>query len=210
MRSIPILLFVLTSLSTFAQEEWQLKKDKSGVKVYTKRVDGWGLKAIKATTTFACDLATCVAVLRDIPHLTELFPDCEKTEKVTQTDVDQIHYLHLNAPWPVTDRDATFHLTYEYRPESESVFIQADVINEKYPEQDGMVRLTKGIGTWTFTKAGEKTELIYRFNGEAGGNIPDWLANSVVEDNPLEMLQNYHELVNLPRYQGKSFTFLNP
>ena len=210
MRLIPTLLLVFISLSTFAQEEWQLKRDKTGVKVYTKHVEGSGLKAIKATMTFPSDLSTCVAVLRDIPHLTELFPDCEKTEKVTQTDNDQVHYLHLNAPWPVTDRDATFHLTYEYRPESETVFIQADIINEKYPEQGGMIRLTKGIGTWTFKKAGDQTELIYRFHGEPGGNIPDWLANSVVEDNPLEMLQNYRELVKLPRYQGKHFTFLNP
>ena len=210
MRIILTPLLLLISVCCVAQDNWQLKKDKTGIKVYTKRIDGWGLKAIKATTTFDCDLATCVAVLRDIPHLVELFPDCEKTEKVTQTDIDQIHYLHLDAPWPVTDRDATFHLTYEYQPETESVFIQADIINEKYPEQDGLIRLTKGIGTWTFTKAGDKTDLVYRFNGEPGGSIPDWLANSVVEDNPLEMLQNYLELVKLPRYQGKSFTFLKP
>ncbi|MFT4682073.1 MAG: hypothetical protein ACI9FU_000699 [Granulosicoccus sp.] len=210
MKFIQTLLLVIISVSVFAQENWQLKKDNSGVKVYTKHVEGSGLKAIKATTTFACDFATCVAVLRDIPHLTELFPGCERTEKVSQTDIDQIHYIHLNAPWPVTDRDATFHLTYEYRPETETLFIQADVINDKYPEQDGMIRLTKGIGTWTFKKAREQLELIYLFHGDPGGNIPDWLANSVVEDNPLEMLHNFHRLVELPRYQGKSFSFLNP
>lgn len=202
-------LLLLISVCAIAQEEWHLKKDKSGVKVYTKHVEGSGLKAIKATTTFDCDLSTCVAVLKDIPHLIELFPDCKRTEKVTQSETAQIHYLHLDAPWPVTDRDATFLLEYEYLPETESVFIQADIINDKYPEQDGLIRLTKGIGTWTFTKAGDKTDLIYRFHGEPGGNIPDWLANSVVEDNPLEMLQNFHALVELPRYKGKEWAFMN-
>lgn len=176
--------------------------------MYTKHVEGSSLKAIKAVTTFDCPIETCVAVLRDIDHLTELFPDCEKAIKVEQSAYEQIHYLHLNAPWPVSDRDATFYLQYRYDQSTKTLIIQADVINDKYPEQKGLVRLTKGIGTWTFKSAGTKTSLVYRFHGEPGGSIPAWLANSVVEDNPLKMLQNFHQLVKLERYQGLSFEFM--
>ena len=204
------LLLVFISLSSIGQENWQLKKNKAGVKVYTKYIEGSGLKAIKATTTVACNLFTCVAVLRDIPNLTELFPDCKKSIKLSQTDINQIHYLHLDAPWPVTDRDATFYLTYHYQPEIETAFIQANIVKDKYPKQEGLIRLTQGTGSWTFKKLGDQSELTYRFHGEPAGNIPDWLANSVVEDNPWEMLQNFKKLVQLPRYQGKSFTFMKP
>lgn len=201
--------FILVCLTSWAQEDWKLKKDKDGVRVYTKHIEGSSLKAIKAETTFHCSLHTCAAVLKDIPHLTELFPDCEKAMKIEQHETDQIHYLHLKAPWPVSDRDATFHLQYDYMQESETLKIQADIINEKFPNQKGLVRLTKGVGTWTFKKISEeKVELVYRFHGDPGGSIPAWLANSVVEDNPLEMLQNFHKLVKLDRYQGKSFNFI--
>lgn len=207
MKSILSILTFLP-LAVFAQE-WELKKDKENIKVYTRHVEGSGLKAIKATTTFPCNVETCVAVLKDIPHLTELFPDCERTEKITQTDKDQVHYLHLNAPWPVTDRDATFELVYNYNPATETVTINADIITGKYPVNDGLIRLTEGVGTWTFKKSGIETDLTYLFHGEPGGNIPDWLANSVVEENPFEMLQNFHKLIGKSRYHGHSYAFMN-
>lgn len=204
------LLFTLLLLSgwAYSQEDWKKKKDKDGIQVYTKHVEGSSLKAIKAVTTFDCPIEVCSAVLRDIDHLTELFPDCEKAIKVEQSEDEQIHHLHLNAPWPVSDRDATFYLRYRYDPDSQTLTVQADVINDRYPKQKGLVRLTKGVGTWTFKKNGARTSLVYHFHGEPGGSIPAWLANSVVEDNPLEMLQNFHSLVKLDRYQGQTFGFL--
>ncbi|MGB0369649.1 MAG: START domain-containing protein [Flavobacteriales bacterium] len=202
-------LFCFSSALSFAQEGWTLKKDKDGIKAYTKPVEGSAMKAIKATTEFHCSLETCVAVLRDIPHLIELFPDCEKVEKVMQTEAKQIHYLHLKAPWPVADRDATFQLEYSYDSSTNSALVKATTVIDKYPEQKGVVRLTDGGGTWKFTRIDDThTALDYYYHGNPGGSIPAWLANSVAEENPFKMLQNFHDLVKLGRYQGKTFSFI--
>ena len=207
--SFTILLMLCANLS-FAQEGWSLKKDKDGIKAYTKPVDGSTMKAIKATTEFHCSLETCIAVLQDIPNLIELFPDCEKAAKVSQSETEQIHYLHLKAPWPVADRDATFKLEYSYDASNEAVFIKASTGAGEYPEQKGLVRLTEGGGSWKFTRIDDgHTALEYYYHGEPGGSIPAWLANSVVEENPFKMLQNFHNLVKLERYQGKTFSFIH-
>lgn len=209
MRTTITLSFLLIFSCAFAQDDWGLKKDKEDIKVYTRAVEGSSMKAIKATTEFAAPLECCIAVLRDIPHLTELFPDCPKAEKVSQSETDQIHYLLLKAPWPVSDRDATFHLAYSYDPSNETATVVASTVVEKYPVQKGVVRLTKGGGTWEFKRNDEnRTSLIYHFHGESGGSIPAWLANSVVEENPFKMLQNFHSLIKLERYQGKGFGFI--
>jgi hypothetical protein len=42
----------------------------------------------------------------------------------------------------------------------------------------------------------------------ASSSIPAFLANSVVEENPLKMMMNFHQLVKLDRYQGKKFSFI--
>lgn len=199
----------MSAVLGYAQEDWTLKKDKDGIKVYTKPVEGSTMKAIKAATEFNCSLETCIAVLRDIPHLTDLFPDSEKAEKVSQTETDQIHYLHLNAPWPVADRDATFKLEYSYDAAKQMALVKATTGAAEYPEQKGLVRLTEGGGTWKFTRIDDShTALDYYYHGEPGGSIPAWLANSVVEENPYRMLINFHELVKLERYQGKTFSFI--
>jgi hypothetical protein len=207
MKFLSILLLI--AIFPLHDGGWELKKDKNSIKVYTKHVEGSGLKAIKATTTFNASLETCAAILRDIDHLTDLFPDTKLAKKISQSENDQVHYLEMDAPWPVADRDGAFRLLYTYNAATQTLLVDAKMVPDAYPIQDGYVRLSKGGGTWTFKRIdATHTSLDYFFHGEPGGNIPTWLANSVVEENPLKLLQNFHELVKLERYQGKKFSFI--
>lgn len=206
MKSLSALLLVL--FLPF-HGEWELKKDKNGIKLFTKHEEGYAIKAVRAETTFNAPLEVCVAVLRDIEHLDELFPDCEKVEKVRQDESSQIHYLQLKAPWPVTDRDGAFGLTYTYNAEQDMVVIDATMVPGEYPEQDGFVRLNKGSGTWKFKRIdASHTQLEYYYLGDAGGSVPAWVANTVIEESPFRMLSNFHELVKLERYKGKTHAFM--
>lgn len=205
----PLVLFLIVALLPLDGSEWELKKDKEGIKLYTRHEEGHTLKAIRAETVFDAPLETCVAVLRDIEHLGELFPDCSKVEKVKQDENSQIHYLQLKAPWPVTDRDGAFGLDYSYSDEDRTVTIEARMVPGEYPAQSGFVRLNKGKGTWKFKRLdATHTSLDYYYLGDPGGSIPAWVANSVIEESPFRMLQNFHRLVKLERYQNKKFSFI--
>jgi hypothetical protein len=207
MKTLPLLLLV--ALVPLNAPDWELKKDKDGIKLYTRQEEGYSLKAVKAETVFNASLETCVAVLRDIDHLSELFPDCQKVVKVKQDDHSQIHYLQLKAPWPVTDRDGAFGLKYSYSPQEKTVTIQAEMVQGGYPEQAGFVRLNKGKGTWKFKRIdATHTSLDYYYLGDPGGSIPAWVANTVIEESPFRMIQNYHQLVKLDRYKNKTFAFM--
>lgn len=204
-----LLAILIITIFPFHDGNWELKKDKDNIKVYTKHVEGSGLKAIKATTVFNASLETCAAVLRDIDHLTELFPDTKVAKKISQTENDQIHYLEMDAPWPVTDRDGAFLLVYKYDVATKTLVVDAKMVPDACPKKDGIIRLSKGGGTWTFKRIdATHTSLDYYFHGEPGGSIPTFLANSVVEENPLKMLTNFHALVKLERYHGKKFSFI--
>jgi hypothetical protein len=206
MKSLSALLLVL--FLPF-HGEWELNKDKNGIKLYTKHEEGYAIKAVRAETTFHASLETCVAVLRDIDHLGELFPDCKKVEKVKQDANSQIHYLQLDAPWPVTDRDGAFGLKYSFDSAQNQVTINAKMVEGAYPEQEGFVRLNKGQGTWKFTRLDDShTQLEYYYLGDSGGTIPAWVANTVIEESPFRMLSNFHELVKNERYKGKSHSFM--
>jgi len=50
--------------------------------------------------------------------------------------------------------------------------------------------------------------LDYYYLGDPGGNIPAWVANTVIEESPFRMLTNFHALVKLDRYKNKTFAFL--
>lgn len=200
---------LVLSLPILHDGDWELKKDKNSIKVFTKHVEGSKLKAIRAISVIDAPMNTCVAVLRDIDHLNELFPDCDKATKVEQSCCHQIHYLELDAPWPVTDRDGAYKLDYEYDAQEDAVLVNAKTVPDRYPVQEKYIRLTKGTGSWKFKRISEKqTEVHYFYHGDPGGNIPEWLANSVVEESPYKMFLNLQELVKLDRYQGQEFDFI--
>jgi hypothetical protein len=202
-------LLLLVALLPLNAADWELKKDKDGIKLYTRAEEGYSLKAVKAETVFNASLETCVAVLRDIDHLIELFPDCSKVLKVKQDETSQIHYLQLKAPWPVTDRDGAFGLEYSYNAVEKTVTVAARMVAGAHPEQAGFVRLNKGTGTWKFKRIdATHTSLEYYYLGDPGGSIPAWVANSVIEESPYRMLQNFHRLVKLERYKNKTFAFM--
>lgn len=200
-----VLLALVLSLN---DSEWELAKDENGIQLYTRLEEGYAIKAVRAETVFNAPLETCVAVLRDIDHLGELFPNCTKVLKIKQDASSQIHYLQLDAPWPVADRDGAFGLHYSYHPDEDMVLVEAGMIGDAYPEQSGFVRLRNGNGTWKFKRiSASQTQLEYYYLGDGGGKIPAWLANSVVEENPFKMLTNFHDLVKLERYKGSTLTF---
>ena len=205
----PLFVLLVVAFLPFHDGDWELKKDKNDIKVYTKHVEGSSLKAIKATTTFNASLETCAAILRDIDHLTDLFPDTRSVKKISQSESEQVHYLEMDAPWPVADRDGAFRLVYTYTAATKTLLVDAKMVPDAFPVQEKFIRLSKGGGTWTFKRVdATHTTLDYYFHGDPGGNIPSWLANSVVEENPLKLLQNFHDLVKLERYQGKKFAFI--
>ena len=207
MKSLSVLL--LLAILPLHDSTWELKKDKDGIKLFTRHEEGYALKAIKAETVFNASLETCIAVLRDIDHLIELFPDCEKVVKVKQDEYSQIHYLQLKAPWPVTNRDGAFGLKYLHNKQDQTVTVEAEMVPGGYTEQTGFVRLNKGKGTWKFKRIdATHTSLDYYYLGDPGGNIPAWVANSVIEESPFRMLTNFHKLVKLERYKGKKFSFM--
>jgi hypothetical protein len=204
--AVCVLLYALPSL---AQKDWVLKKQKDGITIYVKEVPGSALRAFKAETELPGSLAACLAVLRDIDGFTTLFPLCKESRKVMQNDTSQIHYLIMEAPWPVSDRDGVFKFRYRFDKAAQRLTVSADIVPGHVPTVNDMVRLLKGKGEWSFTAKGkDRTHLSYTFHGEPGGSIPGWLADQTAVDTPFGVLSSFRNLVVKPQYQGKSFKLM--
>lgn len=204
-----VALLLLPGLS-MAQRDWELRKDEKGIKVFTKDVAGYGLKAGKAVTIFDAPLESCISVLKDVPRLKELFPNCSQAEPISvMGDTVQRHYLRFKAPWPVTDRDCAIQYSYRYDAKTRSVKVVATGLPDIYPRQESAIRLTKGYGIWVFTSLADgRTRLDYEFQSDPEGSIPSWLANSTVVDTPMGMLTNFHRMVKLEKHRNKRYAFM--
>lgn len=201
-------LFFL-AMNVSAQSDWELRKERNGIRVYTKDVPGASLKAIRAETVFDAPVSTCISVLKDVEGFTSLFPDCYHSERISvDGDTVQTQYIRLKAPWPVTDRDYAYNYVFRGIGNG-AVKVFSHCLPDAYPLAESLIRLDKGEGFLLFTPTKDgRTRLEYQFHGSAGGSVPGWLANSAVTDSPLKMLENFQQLVKDGKHSGKDYGFI--
>lgn len=208
LRTLPILL--LLPAMSFAQSKWEFRKEKDGIKIYTRDVAGSAMKATRAETVFDAPVGNCIAVLQDVDGFTKLFPSCMYAERIsTSGDSVQTQYMRLKAPWPVTNRDYAFKYIFRKGETKNAVKVVTSCVPNAYPPDRAFIRLDKGDGLWVFTPTQDgRTKLVYEFHGSPGGSVPEWLANSSVVDSPLGMLENFHRMVKEEKHRNRRFSFM--
>ncbi len=199
----------LFALSLPAQN-WELKKDKNGIKVYTKDVPGSNFKAFKGTTVLKAELSQVLAVIKDVEGYVDWMPNSKQAEELHHpADHHQIYYMATKAPWPVSDRDGVYQFQIEHDHGSNTTTVEIEALPDYLPEKDGHVRITRTDGFWRLEDLGDgRIDVHYEVLAEPGGNIPAWLAQSKVVSVPYDTLMGLKERVKLPKYQGQTFTFL--
>ncbi|MCG8579589.1 MAG: hypothetical protein MI866_06720, partial [Bacteroidales bacterium] len=107
--ALKILSIVLIStLYTVKVEanEWQLKKDKNGIQVYTKQKTNSDIYMYKVVTSVAADPDQVYRQVVDFAGNLKHMELVDSLNFLEHKD-DQLYrnYMHFNMPWPVKNRD---------------------------------------------------------------------------------------------------------
>lgn len=189
---LPTLLIVGIATIALAQttNPWSLKKDKSGIQIYTRAVEGSQLKEYKAIVNIRTDVASAQALILDLASYTEWQHNCSVSKILKKNNENDLYgYSITDAPWPVSDREAI--VWTEVSKNGDVVLLKMTATPDMMPASKGMVRVPAMTGFWKLTpKQGGITEVVQQVHADPGGNIPDWLANSAVVDTPYNTLLN--------------------
>ncbi|MCB9233406.1 MAG: hypothetical protein H6581_17245 [Bacteroidia bacterium] len=193
-KSLSFLLLLLfpfgISILTAEGNNWELAKEKDGLKVYTRPSTKSSMKDSKSIMELNFKPEQVVMVIRDFSNYHKWMDRSEKVEiikKVTETQ----YYLHYftSAPWPVADRDNVALWTFTQK-EDKTYFITVEAKPDFIPKVEGRVRVPYSYSTWTIgpnDKGGVRVE--HYNSAEAGGDLPGWMANMGVVDYPFNTLQ---------------------
>jgi hypothetical protein len=195
--------WVVTGTWAEAPADFALDKDKNGIKVYTRKIEGSSLKEFKGVTSIKTSLTSLVALMDDTEALTKWLHNCSAAKLVQGMNYfERITYTVINAPWPVSDRDTVTYSKIVQDPKSKIITIYLKGVPDKYPKQGGKVRVPALKGFWQFipNKSGFVT-VIYQVHSDPGGSIPDAIANSTATDIPYNTLLNMHKIVKQDKYQ---------
>ena len=201
-----LLIVFLLILIPYPESDWDLKKEKSGIEIYTRRVEGSSFEEFKAVTSIPnTSMSDVLNIILDVDNYENLFPDCVNPKVLKQEGKwYDIHYIQTKGPFTVKDRDSVFEQKTEINDNGKLARITLNPLPDYFPENKNMIRIRKGTGFWVLEEDNSNNvKVTYQFHGEPGGEIPAWIANSFVVSHPLKTLENLKKIIKAQNQTNK-------
>jgi hypothetical protein len=190
---------------------WDLKRDRDGVQVYTRNVEGSPYDAVRATTIMEnIRLSSLVALIMDAEACSNWADRCAESsihEYISETE--QLIYSLNDLPFPVKDRDVLTHTFWSQDPETSAVLLESEATNGIIEEVKGKLRLTEAKVSWNFLpQADGSIQVINEAHVNPGSAFPGWVINMLLVDTPFETMKSFREEVTSPKYADAEFGFV--
>lgn len=202
-KHIVAALLSITSLTaTAATDTAKLSLNRNNIKVWTYQTENNPIIQYRAETTFDVPLERAVAVVLDVERTPQWVPYVGKAQVLSRDEKkgEFILYMVLDFPFPLKDRDLVIKGKMSKNVDG-SISIKNNVIQNNYPEQPDVVRLTKYTGDWTFQRVGNnKVKVTTTGYADPAGSIPLSFVNMFVQQQPYQMLMKMKKEVNNPLY----------
>ena len=204
-----ILMFTLLCVHKdgFAQENWTLKKDKNGIKVFSRKIKDFNVDELKVETIFEGSISQLAAVIFDVNNQYKWVYKTSKSQLLKAVNpADVYFYAEIECPWPFDNRDLISHMVLEQHPSTRVLTIDAKSISDYIPEKKGIVRIKYSKTTWTVTPINNRQfKVDYRIQIDLGDNVPAWLVNMFSINGPYESFVNLKEKMRSPQYAKAKF-----
>lgn len=184
----PFFLSIILSicfLFSFSQEQWVLKEQENGIRVYTRKTRKSSVKEFKAITVFQASIQSVIDKITDaegLKHWNYKTTESRLIERVS--DKEFIIYMYNNFPWPVKDRDHISKLTLS-KIDSSSVRIDISSLPNRLPKIEGVIRIEEFSGYWLIEKTVNGIQVTQQMYGEPKGRVPSLIINATLAKAPL-------------------------
>ncbi|HQV79138.1 MAG TPA: hypothetical protein PLJ42_10780 [Chitinophagales bacterium] len=194
---ITLLSFLFINLS-FAQNTWQLEKNKEGIKIWNRKSDGSILKEFKVSMILNTTPETIVTFLKKTTQYDQWMYKVNKgSVKVIKrnNENDYYTYMTISAPF-IKTREAITHMTFQPADNNGVILITLEGTPNLLPKNDNFVRINKMQAYFKIIPLSNgKVELVHQALSSPGGNIPDALVNMSSVDCPYSMFTKIRELL---------------
>jgi len=209
-RRVALLLFALCCAPAPADDGWLREKDKDGIQIYSRAVDGWTIREIRGVTTFHGRLGSLVAVIDDPAAAPQLNEFVVKSE-VEQRDSDTRYRLYMltKMPWPLSDRDVLNQREITQDPGTHAVTVVDTATDGLMPAKKGLIRIVRSRQQWTFTPVADgEVQVELRWLSDPAGPIPSALINALSVSTPFNSMVKLRQLAQRPEYAQARPTFI--
>lgn len=204
-----IFSFLLVAVCSFGQD-WKLRTDKNGIRVYSRQVPGSKINALRVEADFAASASQLVAVIMDINTSTDwLYSTKSATLLKTVSPAEVYYYSEVSFPWPASNRDFVAHIKVNQNPATKVINVHAENVATMVPEKPGIVRVKQSIGNWYITPINRNNiHVQYELQVDPAGALPAWLVNMLSTKGPFESFKSLRTHLERPVYANARFNFI--
>jgi len=189
------LLAIGLSMIGVAQENWRLKKDRNGVKIYSRDYPNSKFKEYKAVMVVNTSLQKVKDIVLDADNLKNWNYKTSESRLVKKIDDNNfIFYLFNDMPWPILNRDHVSDVVVTY-PTVKSIQINITPNNDILPKNKGTVRITNFKGFWLLEQTSKGVAITHQLFGDPEGGVPSWLVNFQLVKSPYTSFNNLKDLL---------------
>ena len=204
-------LFVLPVIGVAAELEWELKRDRDGIQIFTRSVEGSPYDAVRSVTEIeGVRLSALVALIEDAEACADWADRCAESYLVEQlSETESLVYTHNDMPFPVKDRDVLAHVVWQQEPDSLTVSMQSTATVGRMEEVSGRLRLTEANASWVFEPLQNgKVRITNEAHIDPGSALPGWVTNMLLVDTPFETLKAFVAEVRSSKYSNAEIGFV--
>jgi len=191
-------MFLLMLTNSMAQAqidaelyEWKLRKDTSGIKVFTSKVPGSKFLAVSATMVIEATPESVASLIMDLDNCSSWAKLCRQAyiqERISSTET--FVYSRNDIPFPGRDRDAVTHVVWSKDSETGVLSMTSRATKGRLPKVKGVIRIEQALAKWRFTPQADNTLLVESFaHVNPASQMPLWLLNSLLVGSPYKTLK---------------------
>jgi hypothetical protein len=205
-----LLLLFITPVKLSAQNNWTLKSDVDGIKIYTSPVENSKIKALRIECNYQSTLTQMVATLLDLKIRPEWIYHTKSIHLVKQVSPSELfYYSEISLPWPAQNRDFVAHLIISQNQETKVVTMDGPVAPSMVPLKDGVVRIKNSVSKWlVFPVNKNEVKVEYTIQLDPGGIIPAWLVNMFASDGPTQTFKKLRLQLKKAEYKNAHVPFI--
>lgn len=192
-------------------EDWQLRRDRDGIQVYSGSVAGSPHDAVRTVTVVEdTSLSALVALITDAESCPNWADRCAESYIIEeQSPTRALVYTHNNLPFPIMDRDVVSQIQWQQDPDTHKVSMQSHAVTGIVAEQRGRLRLTHADVSWYFTPLSDnRVEVENIAHIDPGSALPGWVTNMLLVDTPFETVRALRAEIRNDNYRDASVPFL--
>ncbi|MCC7507373.1 MAG: hypothetical protein IT259_18855 [Saprospiraceae bacterium] len=203
-----LLLCLVMAYTAAAAQNWKLKTETDGMKVYYRSTDAG--HEIKLVTNLSTRLSALAALFNNVPDYPRWGYKVQNSRLLQRVSPTEFYfYQEFDFPWPLTDRDAVMHTRIIQDPTTRVITLYSNAQPDYLAESPNLVRVKKAQVRWTFTPAGNNlVHAEYWLRSDPGGLLPDWTVSMAADTGPVQTVQNIRKLLTEDQYRNAQLPYI--